>query len=238
MDILSEKIYCRKCKGKRNMSVINTYEEYADEESHEHWICKYHITKCLGCDSISFVEDFQGDETSEWNGDEIVWGRLYTVYPPEPILETMEGPFKITPQEFRNVPKNLSNLYDQIIESYSFKHAILCTAGLRTLLEGICSHLDIKGGHLYDKNGVKLPDNKDIIREHTSLGGRIFGLFENGLILLPQALVLQGVIKFGNNAIHNIQSPGYSKLFEIIEIINRVLYDIYELKHHDFIKDK
>lgn len=40
------------------------------------------------------------------------------------------------------------------------KHLILCTSGLRTLIEGICSQLKINKGYLYDEERTKF-SNQD-----------------------------------------------------------------------------
>jgi len=128
-------------------------------------------------------------------------------------------------------------LYEQIVESYNNQHLILCTSGLRTLIEGICSNLDIKKGYLYDLNKNKVHDDDGVTRKKESLGARIFGLYEGEYIVFVQAMILQKVKVIGNDAIHDIIVPDINTVKEIISILEKVMYDIFELGKHPLLTD-
>ncbi|OXS73525.1 hypothetical protein B1B04_12435 [Lysinibacillus sp. KCTC 33748] len=53
------------------------------------------------------------------------------------------------------------------------------------------------------------------------LGGRIFGLYESGYILFPQALMPRKVKGFGNKAIHEIIVPNVKTIKGIFIILEK-----------------
>lgn len=236
---LEEKVYCHTCKNRTNHGIIYTYKEQSEPNDDVHWLMNYHIVQCLGCDDVSFVREY-GDEDM-WvhqNGNR-VWINEFTVYPEEPKKEEVFGieSLNLKPKNFKHVPKNILNLYNQIIESFNNFHFVLCTSGLRTLIEGICTHQNIKKGFMYDEDKNKLPDPKDdIVRKQESLGGKIFELCDRGLIIFHQALILQKIKDIGNAAIHDIETPDMYTINEIIEIAEKVITDIYELRNHKLLQ--
>jgi len=222
-----DQVYCSHCKGKRNHKIIITHKEVADRHSEFHWFANYHIVKCSGCDKIAFLEQYGDEDTWDVVNGEREWVDLLKVYPEQPKEDSQDDlileRYKINVKRFKHAPDNIFNLYEQIVESFNSQHLILCTSGLRTLIEGICSHLVVEEGYIYD-------DNRNIIsidkgggnKKSNSLGGRIFGLFENGHIVFPQALILQRVKIIGNSAIHDIISPEIEDVREIIIIIDEL----------------
>lgn len=238
---LEQQVYCDGCKGKRNHKIIFTYEEnahYFDQDFQ--WHAQYHIVKCAGCDKVAFVKQYGDEDTWEYVGEERVWVDIFTVYPEEPKEEISKGIWweghKLEVKTFNYAPITLINLYEQIIESYNNKHFILCTSGLRTLIEGICSQQGIKKGFIYDEEKNKLPNKDGVIAKSESLGGRIFGLYENDYITFLQAQILQKVKVIGNSAIHDIVVPKAVTIKEIIRILERIMDDVYELENHVLLK--
>lgn len=239
---LEQRVYCMTCKGKTNHKVIHTYEEKSNYDEDFRWHIQYHIVKCAGCDRVAFVEQYSDEDSWEYCDftNDRVWIDKFTVYPQEPKQEDIRIDIhQIEIKDFKHAPEIINNLYVQIVESFNNKHFILCTSGLRTLIEGICSQLGIKKGYLYDNERNKIPSKEEgIIRKSESLGGRIFGLFDNGLILFPQALILEKVKTIGNGAIHEINVPNVSTIKKIIVILEKVMYDIYELRNHTLLNDE
>lgn len=240
---LGEKVYCSKCKQKTNHHILLTYSQESNSTDDFHWHAEYHIVQCMGCENICFVYQYGDEDIWDYVDGQRAWVDDFTVYPEEPKKESVESKlfdkmFKIKKKDFRNAPESIQNLYNQIVESLKMGHDILCAAGLRTLIEGICVQLKIKKGYLYRPDGSKIPDEEDIIRKHDSLGGRIFELYDRNLIIFPQALILQKVVKFGNDAVHRMETPSYYTMISILDITEKVLYDIYELKNHKLLKDE
>ncbi|MDA2275491.1 hypothetical protein CBR59_28220 [Bacillus thuringiensis] len=131
----------------------------------------------------------------------MIWTDTFTVYPEEPKVETAEERWKrgfkklsfIPPKTFRYVPQNLNGLYNQTISAYNLHQNILCAAGLRIIIEGICNELNIKKGHIYNKDSSKKLNEKNQEIYTDNLAGRIFGLYEKGHIIFTQALLLKKI---------------------------------------------
>lgn len=241
MEKLGEKVYCSECKRETNHQIIYTHERSSNPFEDFSWHAEYHIVECLGCETIAFVEQYGDEDIWKYIDGKREWVDEFTVYPEKIKEDTDEKDFyelpKIQEKRFKHAPKDILSLYSQIIDSFNREHYILCTSGLRTLIEGICSDLNIKEGYLYDNKQNKLLDNEGNIRKHGSLRGRVFEIYDKGLILFKQALLLQRVVKIGNMAIHRMETPDYSTLIEIINIIERLIHDVYELEYHKLLQD-
>ncbi|MED0717445.1 DUF4145 domain-containing protein [Aeribacillus composti] len=239
---LKQKVYCSDCKRKTNHQIILTHEEHSTDEHDIAWHAYYHIVRCMGCDRIAFVEQYGDEDQWDFNAfGEMEWYDTFTVYPEEPkedLEEKIKRKFQLSPKSFKNMPNNLYTLYTQIIDSYNMQHNILCAAGLRTLIEGICLELGVESGCLYEKDGTKKKNKKGEEIKTNNLEGKIFGLYEKSYIIFDQALILQKVRLIGNNAVHVIIEPESRTLKQIINIIENVIYNIYELKNHELLQDK
>ncbi|WP_366162646.1 DUF4145 domain-containing protein [Bacillus infantis] len=240
---LDKKVYCSNCKGRRNHKILMTFKEVSEPIVDFNWFCDYHVVMCLGCDTKAFVKQY-GDEFSfEYN----MFGERefideFTVYPEEPKELTPEQAWlvrhKRQPKKFEHAPENISSLYNQIIESFNNRHMILAISGLRTLLEGICSHLGIKKGFIYDDKRNKILNKEGQPVRSKNLGARINELVDQGHIIFAQALVLHKVKDIGNNAIHDIEVPKLGTIKDIISIVEDVMNSIFELKNHKLLKHK
>lgn len=237
---LDEQVYCSTCEGKRNHYIILNHTEESEHDSDFTWRATFFIVKCAGCDTVAFVKKYGDEDTVEFIENEPRWYDEYTVYPEEPEKEDLHDPFSnfkvIKAKYFHHVPGNIKKLYEQIVETFNNQHYILATFGLRALIEGICSELKIKNGYLYENDKTKKLDyNKKEINTD-SLGGRIFGLYEKGHILFPNALILLEIKKVGNSALHDIEIPHFVNLNHMIIILEKIIDDVYELNNHHFIK--
>ncbi|WP_042346084.1 DUF4145 domain-containing protein [Bacillus massiliigorillae] len=243
MEPLKQPVYCKKCNGKTNHWIIKTYKETSNPEDEFQWHDTYHIVKCMGCNTIAFVKQYGTEDDWDYISGDRQWFDTFQVYPEQPNedeieLEAYRRKYHLEPKIFHNSPENIQELYTQTIESFNMTHYILCAAGLRTLIEGICLHLNIKKGYLYNYEGNRISvNNEDNPREHKTLGGKIFGLYENGKIILPKALILQEIVKIGNDAVHSIVIPKHTTLKEIIRILEGILEDVFELKHHQLLDE-
>ncbi|MGI1810589.1 DUF4145 domain-containing protein [Priestia sp. TGN 0903] len=245
MKQLGKKVYCSMCKQKTKHNIVQTYEERSNPDDDFQWYERYHIVKCAGCDNAAFVKQYSDEDTWEYINNDIEWTETIEVYPEEPpktsekdILYKMWQTGEAKKKAFKNLPENLSALYKQIIHSFSMGYNILCASGLRTLIEGICKHLGINQGYIYNQDGTKKlnpKNNQEILAKN--LAGSIFGLFESGHITFTHALILQKIKVIGNDAIHDIVTPLSSTLEEVIKIVERIIYDIYELRNHKLLQE-
>ncbi|MEK4499917.1 DUF4145 domain-containing protein [Bacillus sp. FSL R12-0069] len=136
--------------------------------------------------------------------------------------------------EFSNVPPKLEGLYRQVVDVYNYDYLLLCSAGVRTLIEAICRELLIYKGKLYNETGQVRLNNKQKEIESSSLEGKIYGLYEKGYIVWEQVKVLQTIREIGNTAVHEIKEPQRCDLKSSIIIIEKVLDLIYEVKNTRF----
>jgi len=243
MEQLDERVYCFSCNQKTKHDIIHTYRETANEPDDMWWDAKFHITKCAGCERVTFVEEYIDEHTWEYVNGEREWKVIFKSFPEEPpeesAVDKFEKKLNLEKKAFPHMPKILLELYQQIIDSYNMRHNILCASGIRTLIEGICNELKVKKGYIYEEDGTKKIDEETDEEIYTSnLAGRIFGLYEHGYIIFPQALILNKIKTIGNKAVHSIVSPDTMDLREVIQVMEQTLYIIYELKGHKLLRKK
>jgi hypothetical protein len=101
---------------------------------------------------------------------------------------------------FIQLPSKLTTLYKEIITSHNEKLNLLCAAGLRALVEGVCADKNIAGRNLEEK---------------------IDGMEK----LLPKSIVtnLHNSRFIGNRAVHELEPPSD---FEVTLALN-VIEDIF-----------
>ncbi|MCG8397517.1 hypothetical protein GXP75_15405 [Bacillus sp. HU-1818] len=245
---LEKNVYCSRCKNETKHSIIKSHRRgsFQEIEPDFHWQEAFHIVECAGCQNISFVNQYGDEDTWEYDSGEKIYRDVYRVYPEKPIEDTqeyrIEQEFKkrywLKVKQFSHVPSTLYNLYEQIIQSYNENLNILCASGLRILLEGICKDLNVKKGFIYNKNKqiIKKDGERDP-KKRESLEGKFFGLYDDGYILFNHALILQKILYVGNGAIHEIVEPDKLVLKQIINIVESILENTYELEHHELLKE-
>jgi len=114
----------------------------------------YRFWICSGCERGTLEEYYIFDIASERSSviDEIRY------FPERTLLH-------IKPKEFKQLPQKLTSIYKQTLRAYNNNLSILCAAGIRSLIEGICADKGISGGNLETKinNMVSiLPVNIDV----------------------------------------------------------------------------
>lgn len=153
----------------------------------------YEILTCLGCDVSSFRTwtSVDGEFITE----------LESFYPPRTLG-------LIQPKNFRKVERKLGTIYKEIIEAFNARSHILCAAGLRALLEGICKERGVRG---------------------RTLGEKIDSLDE----WVPTSVVknLHGYRFLGNEALHRLDTPDAEDLALAIDVVEDVMNAIYELDY-------
>ena len=144
----------------------------------------------------------------------------------------------INKRDFSNVPEFLANLYSQVLDAYNSESYLLSAVGLRSIIEGICKDLNVTDGYCFDESGeIKLLKDGNQLRL-TNLYGKINGLVEKGLIVAKQATVLHQVRELGNYAVHEIESPTRKALYLGVEIIENILYTLYDLEKYNIAPKK
>ncbi|WP_267890335.1 DUF4145 domain-containing protein [Leptospira venezuelensis] len=100
---------------------------------------------------------------------------------------------------------------------------MLCAAGLRAMIEGVCADQKIKKGPVEekDKNG------QIVTKQKGNLEGKINGLTQENLLTEKQANILHQHRFLGNTALHRLKKPDKDKLKLAIEILEHILDAIY-----------
>jgi hypothetical protein len=234
MNKLDEKVYCSSCEKKTNHGKLMSHRTQSDPKEDFEWISVYHIVQCLGCDKISFVNEYS-DVTYFYQDEDGGFESFvdYTVYPEEPNGSNISTIVKRDYQEYTNVPNFIKDLYFQVIDAFNFKSLLLCAVGLRTLIEAICKDLNVVDGFLYDESGEIEVDKNGHQKRSDNLYGKINGILEKGVITNKQSKILHQVRELGNYAVHEIEAPNRATVRGGIEIIENILHNIYELDKYD-----
>ncbi|RBP95385.1 uncharacterized protein DUF4145 [Cytobacillus firmus] len=228
MEFLENKVFCRTC-GKKTNHLITTchYESIKISNVHE-FLITHAILKCAGCDTITYADIHHDPHVDEQGNQKDL---RIIIFPEEPKVSmrvTTKGDIIYSSE----IPKNISEIYKQLVASYNRKHNLLCAIGLRTLIEAICNELKIIKGFKYDEN--KNPLTQEGKKE--SIEGKINGLYEKEYIIWYQTLILQRIREIGNAATHELVEPTSEELYSAIEVVENLLENIYNLKNHNLLK--
>jgi Domain of unknown function (DUF4145) len=111
-------------------------------------------------------------------------------------------------RHFTRLPPVLGRIYQQVVISYDHDLEILCAAGLRALVEGVCDDKGIGGNNL----NAKIDGMKSILPENIAGSLHFFRYI-------------------GNDALHKLKAPLRSELAQGIDVIEGILDFLYELEH-------
>jgi len=190
-------IYCNACSRSTRHIVVasKTYNNSGPEEDAPpaEW-GEYRLWSCAGCDTCT-MEDY------------------YTAaYMPDDVYESIFHPKRMSSsrpsKHFVNLPAKLNSLYSEIIKSYNESLHLLCAAGLRSLLEGVCANKEIRGGNLEAKIEGMKPS-------------------------LPESIVtnLHEFRFMGNRAVHELEAPKGFELGLALDVIEDILNFYYALDY-------
>jgi hypothetical protein len=192
----TKSIYCNHCRtDTRHVFVAS--RDYGGEGSAE-W-GEYILWACAGCDTCTMEDCYSSDDMIDHFEDEDAYESIY--YPRRNV--------SIRPtKHFARLPRKLWNLYDEVVASHNHDLGLLCAAGLRSLIEGICADKGIEGNNL---------------------NARIDGMKS----LLPEKIArsLHFFRSAGNKAVHNLEALPQAELAQGIDVIEDILNFLYELEH-------
>lgn len=221
--------FCASCKTETNHTVAQSVDTSASELYHfgpdeddvgsVDWKDWYQIIQCLGCDTFSFRHKNWFSEAQEYYGPNQFHDGITTVlYPPrsKDILNT---------KDFYNVPKNLRSIYKEVVNCFNGDSPVLCAAGLRATIEGLCAAQAVTDGPVE----IKKKDGTVKVERRDNLEGKISGLCEKGILTKSNANILHEHRYLGNSAVHELTRPAEEDLRLAIEIIEHVLESLYEI---------
>lgn len=165
----------------------------------------YQILECGGCDSVSFrIDEYYPNFLSfdsRTNAYQTGPKKLETFFPERKIGQ-------LTEKKIIGLPNMIHIAYREIIDSYNLNLLILCSAGLRAIVEAICKYYKINAKFLKNK---------------------IDGLSQSGLISreLGESLKIHKFL--GDSALHRLDIPDKKELesaINLIELTMETLFDV------------
>jgi len=214
------KLICPDCEIETRHLVLQSVDlagqHKYDETFWIGWDAKYQIVQCQGCLSISYrTESSNSEDYDSMSGAPFISESLY----PKRNKDSLKV------KEFLNAPRNLRRIYREIIDSFNNEIYTLCAAGLRSIIEGICSEEGIKDGP------VEVPEKGGGIKtvRKRNLQGKISGLLERGALSRTNADILHEHRFLGNEAVHELAQPSQEELKLAIQIVEHTLETIFEI---------
>jgi hypothetical protein len=190
------RIYCNRCKHDTNHELKGEHKAVFGLGPNDlRETLTYKLWACMGCEHAVLEEEDWVDGMGE---DDIE----ITFYPERSRRA-------LVPKSYSKLEPTLAAIYKEAVTCYNSNAPILCAAGLRALLEGICQDKRIKGKNLKAKiEGLQkhLP-NKNIIRN------------------------LHHFRFMGNDAVHELAAPKSNELALAIGVIEDLLNFFYELDY-------
>lgn len=209
--ILKQKIFCNTCRNDTHheMKYQHTRDysepEYLPDGSvvrgwYENY--KYSLWVCLGCDTGTLVEMYHCAGMYDDSGE------VYSTDYHPPRKNTSDR----LPKKFLHIDKKLKSAYEEIITSYKHGLYIICSMGIRALLEGICVHEGITD------------------TEARSLNGKITKLKDNNRI--PESIIdgLKQLKPIGDDAAHRLDVASQHYIGFAIDLLEALLTQLYEAK--------
>lgn len=188
------RIFCNTCRHYTIHELLYSYEpemlDFLDADIAETSQTSAKLWVCRGCEHIT-LQEIALDEDQVELGSEFY-----------PSLEKLH----LKPKSYIQLDSKLAQMYAEVITCFNNEAQILCAAGLRALLEGICVDKNISGRSLYHKiNNLseRLPEN-----------------------------IVQGLHWFrsiGNEAVHKLDAPSTESLRLGVTVIEALLDYFYKL---------
>jgi Domain of unknown function (DUF4145) len=191
-------IFCNICKVATNHFLraryarpLFNFEEGYVSENYEN---RAFIWSCAGCDEVTFEW-----QRLELNAGEEEWGDYYPTRSEDSIQAKL----------FMKLGPELKQLYGEVVACFNDYRLLLCTVGLRALIEGVC-----RDRGLTEKN-----------LEH-----RIDGLVK----FLPSLNVIEALHAFrfaGNDAAHELVPMSRADAGAAIRVMEDLLNFLYDLDY-------
>lgn len=198
-EIKRKRIYCNNCANATWHTLVGFHTYHTGNgEGADVW-GEYRLWKCAGCDTGTMEDHYTADYMASSEDDVQLYDSIY-----HPRRAHSVRPLK----HFFRLPVKLARLYKEVVSSYNEELRLLCAAGLRALIEGVCADKGITAVNLKRK-------------------------IEGMTKLLPAAIVknLHGFRFIGNNAVHELEAPNKFQLAQAIEVIEDILNFLYALDY-------
>ena len=167
---------------------------------------------CNGCGNLSF-RLFQYCDAGDWPHIEI--------YP-----ECSEYDYHT--KNPRALPWELRGIYEETVKALNSDLRVLCAIGIRAIIEAICKKQGVNKGYNWDtsKDDYRKDKNGNY-RKFKNLEGKIFELYEQGIITKAQSETLHQLRFLGNAAAHELDKPLKSNLKVAMAIVDNIIENLY-----------
>jgi hypothetical protein len=173
------------------------YIEYSEEVEYTE-IVGFRLWICAGCENGTLEIFSSNDLEVDYHGNDIERRKYF----PDRAI------FHVENKHFRKIPKKLNNIYRESLIAFNNNIAVLCSIGIRSLIEGICADKNIEGKNLEER-------------------------INNMVAILPKNIVknLHSIRFIGNIAAHELTASDTKELKIAIEICEDLLNYLYELDY-------
>ena len=202
--------YCNKCRQDMNHQVLMDYCEsgtvilnsdydfiHGKVDYTADFRNDYQIIRCSGCSTISYRNYNYFSEYRDVNNNG-TWEERFPV-----IKRRMEKKYKYLPSTF-------TRIYNEVIMAYNNDSFLLCAAGIRAVLEGICK-------------------DKGITDSKLNLFNKIIKMCEQGFVSKQHESTLHKLRFLGNEALHELQEPTQEEIDAALDIIEHIIESLYEI---------
>ncbi len=211
------KSYCTICNRQTNQLVLQEVTKKYHEEETGWWEdSAFQIIQCAGCDEISFRKLYNNAQAQSHTHEDTTDQELY------PQRGAHSRPIK----PYRGLPLSINTIYRETIDSFNGDLTLLCSVGVRAIIEAICLDKLISEGKVKDSSGKE--------RVSKSLDGKISGLSLKGFLTPDNVDILHELRFLGNESVHKLYKPPISELALAIDIIELVLENIYIIRKKAF----
>lgn len=196
--MMKTQLYCNWCKQYTNHELHGEHQKPAgaDGDLFLDTVWHYRFWVCMGCEHGVLEETYWPAFIERERDSEIA-------YYPERSNNTL------FPKPYSKLKSNLASIYKEAVTCYNHQAHILCAAGLRALLEGICQDKRVRGRNLE----VKI----DGLQAH-----------------LPNKNIIRNLHQFrfmGNKAVHELATPKAEEVALAVSVIEDLLNFFYELDY-------
>jgi len=201
--------HCNKCEKEMNHQILMDYYmsgtvvldsdfdiKHGKIDYTGNFCNDYQIIKCSGCDIISYRNfNYFSEYQNDFDNDG-TWEERY------PTL------IRRNEKEFKYLPSTLIQIYEEVIMTYNNNGFILCAAGIRAILDGICKNKGITDGTLEKK---------------------IMIMREQGFISPQHENILHKLRFLGNYALHDLKTPAQKEIDAALDVIEHIIESLYEI---------
>jgi hypothetical protein len=206
------RVFCNLCRRETRHDIVHAFEQVLDANQ----IVQWQIIQCRGCESISFYE------SRSINIDLAEPLIINRIYPPRMIHQI---------KQFDGIPERLERIYKEMMGAFNGESHILCAAGLRALVEGICAGQNITDGpkRNQETGEYEINSKNHQVKRGKTLDCKIEGLAEGHLLTETEARALHQHRYLGNSALHELEVPSSERLSIAIDIVEHAMETLYNI---------